>query len=865
MLAVISWWLAIQVAGLAALPLVWRLFARLPGRGYPFAKVLGLLLVSYFLWLGAIFRLLPNDAGGIFFALAGICGLSWWLGRAGMRPNISDQRPLFNWLKENRSLIIVTEALFLLVFVGWSVFRAYNPEINGTEKPMEFAFINGVLSSRFFPPQDPWLSGYGISYYYFGYVMLAVLTRITGVLPEIGFNLGVAMWYALVVTAAFGIVYTLVALSHSRIAPELRSRAAIAWGLLGALLLGVMGNLEGVIDSIYHLNLLPINFFKWLNIKGLTDGAPTGEATGGYWWWWRASRVIHDVDLAGNSVEVIDEFPFFSFLLGDLHPHVLALPFVLLAILLCLNLLAGTLVAEFRTERGGSMPSRLLHHAQLLGDATGLSWGGILLYAVALGSLGFLNTWDFPIYAGLAALTVGSGVSIRHGLSLRSLGAAVFTLLLLVLMGYLAYVPFYVGFQSQLGGILPNLLFPSRFSQFFVMFGPFLVIVVFFLLLQCYTGLGLRTQAQGDIEGEAAGWTGWRATTRRTFIALPWTLLLPLVVLAVVVLSFIALPQGRAFVDEVLRRPEIAANVADASVGSLLRLIVQVRVSSPWTYLILAVLIAWVIGSVWSRLRQDPGDAPDSDRLASLPVSIDLFVSLLFFVALALTLVPEFVYLRDLFGNRMNTVFKFYYQAWVLLALASAYTLSRLAARSSPVLLRIPALALSVVLVLCGLWYPLTAIPSKADNFQGAPTLDGLAFLRTSNPADVAAIDWLRSNVRRDAVVLEATGGSYSATGRVSMATGNPTLLGWDFHERQWRGNDGYDELAAMRPAVVDQIYRSAQADQLPDILQQWGVDYIFVGELERSKYGISEASMVRFDAHLKLVYDVDGVRIYAR
>lgn len=884
MLALISWWLAIQVAGLAALPLTWRLFARLPGRGYPFAKVLGLLLVSYLLWLGAIFQLLPNDAGGILFALAAVCGLSWWLGRGGMRLDTNNQRPLFGWLEENRSLIVVTELLFLLVFAGWAVFRAYNPEINGTEKPMEFAFVNGVLGSRFFPPQDPWLSGYGISYYYFGYVMLAALTRVTGVLPEVGFNLGVAMWYALVMTAAFGIVYTLIALSHSKIAPErqsidgtvqtsrfslvidqLRNRAAIGWGLLGALLLGIMGNLEGVIDSVYHLNLLPIDFFEWLNIKGLTDSAPTGEVTGGYWWWWRASRVIHDIDLAGNSVEVIDEFPFFSFLLGDLHPHVLALPFALLAILLCLNILVGTLTSEPRPEMGGKLPTRLLHYAHILGDATGLGWQGIPLYAVALGSLGFLNTWDFPIYAGLAALAVGLGVAIRYGLSPRSLGAAAFTLLLLALLGYLAYIPFYIGFQSQLGGILPNLLFPSRFSQFFVMFGPFLVVTVFFLLLQCYTGFQLCTQTQAYATRQASGWANWRATTRRTLLALPWTLLLPLVILAVVVLGFIALPQGRAFLEEVLRRPEIAANVADASLGGLLRLVTRIRVDSPWTYLALAVLLAWVIGSVWSRLSRLPDDASDGDRLASLPVVVDLFVSLLIFIALALTLVPEFVYLRDLFGNRMNTVFKFYYQAWILLALASAYALSRLAARSSPVVLKAPAFALSVVLILCGMWYPLAAVPDKANDFQGAPTLDGLAFMRTSNPAEVAAIDWLRSNVSRDAIVLEATGGSYSTSGRVSMATGNPTLLGWDFHERQWRGNEGYDESAAMRPAVIDQIYRSAPADQLPGILQQWGVDYIFVGGLERSKYGVSEASLVRFDAHLRLVYDVDGVRIYAR
>ena len=527
MLPVISWWLAIQLVGLVALPLTWRLFAQLPGRGYPFAKVLALLLISYLLWLGAIYRLLPNSTGGILIALGGIGGLSVWLGRRGLRRDGSGQRPLAAWLSENRGLVIVTELLFLLVFVGWSVFRAYNPEISGTEKPMEFAFINGVLSSKFFPPHDPWLSGDGISYYYFGYVMLAALIRITGVLPEVGFNLGVAMWYALAMISAFGIVFTLVALSRSYIASQpqsedapdpaprftlvidkLHTRATIAWGLLGAILLGLMGNLEGLIDSVYQLKVLPIDVIEWLNIKDLTTSAPTGNATGGYWWWWRASRVIHDIDLAGNSVEVIDEFPFFSFLLGDLHPHVLALPFVLLTILFCLNLLIGALTARPRPEKERGFLSSLVDHARALGDATGLSWGGTLLYAVVLGSLGFLNTWDFPIYVGLAALAIGVGAALRHGLSSRPVGAAAVTFVLLAALGYLAYIPFYIGFQSQLGGVLPNLLFPSRFSQFFVMFGPFLLVAVFFLLLQCHTSPGRHAYPRSAAEGEdwRLGW-----------------------------------------------------------------------------------------------------------------------------------------------------------------------------------------------------------------------------------------------------------------------------------------------------------------------------------------------------------------------
>lgn len=868
MLPVISWWLAIQFFGLAALPLSWRLFARLPGRGYPFAKVLGLLLVSYLLWLGASFRLLPNTSGGILFALCGVAGLSAALGREGLRRDADGRRPLFVWFGENRSLVIATELLFLLIFAGWSAFRAYNPDIAGTEKPMEFAFVNGILGSRFFPPQDPWLSGYGISYYYFGYIMLAVLVRLTGVLPEIGFNLGVALWYALTMISAFGVVYTLVALSRSdgdrQVPSESESaslirtpvavgRAPIGWGLLGAFCLGFMANLEGLIDTAYQRGLLPLNIINWFNIKGLTDSPPTGNWTGGFWWWWRASRVIHDLtlpDALGQrvSVEVIDEFPFFSFLLGDLHPHVLALPFVLLAILFCLNLLVGALAAEPRPESGGGFLARMVDWARTLVDAVGLSWGGILLYAVVLGSLAFLNTWDFPIYVGLAALALGMGMALRSGLNRWSIGRAALAFILLAALGCLVYAPFYIGFQSQLGGILPNLLFPSRFAQFFVMFGSLLVVAVFFLLLLCHC-------------------TGSRATMRTVLLALPWTLLLPLFLLALVVLGIAALPQGQAFVREALQRPEIAANVSDASFGGLLRLVLQVRVGLSWTYFVLAVLLAWVIGAAWVLLRRESVETFARRSAESLTVPIDLFALLLILVALALALFPEFLYMRDMFGSRMNTVFKFYYQAWVLLALASAYGLSRLAAASTPRTLKIPVLVLASLLVLGGLWYPLAAIPSKVDNFQGQPTLDGLAYLRRDNPADMAAIDWLRANVRHDAVVLEATGGSYSpeGAGRVSMSTGNPTLLGWDFHERQWRGNAGYDKLAAARPAVIDQIYRSAQGDQLPGILEQWDVDYIYIGNLERNKYGISDASFARFDANLRGVYDVDGVRIYAR
>jgi YYY domain-containing protein len=898
MLATLSWWFVLQLFTLAALPLAWRLFARLPGRGYPLAKALGLLLVAYVLWLGAALQVLPNSLGGVVVALLAVGGASWWVGREGIRRGADGVRPLVAWLRANRWLVLTTELLFLIVLAAWAAFRAFNPDIAGTEKPMEFAFVNGILRSPLFPPQDPWLSGYGISYYYFGYIMLAALVNLTGVDPAIAFNLGVALWYALVMIGAFGVVYDLVRLAGIRDQGSgIRSHTdgahrggaegqegqgrGIRYGLLGALFVGFLGNLEGLVELAYHKSLVPLQWLQWLDIKQLTDNPPSGNPTGGFWWWWHASRVIHDKDLLGNSIEVIDEFPFFSFLLGDMHPHVLALPFAILAVALALNLLLGARSRKVEADKGehasraaGHVSSITFHASHLwhiFGEATGLGTPGILLYAIALGALAFLNTWDFPVYVGLVMLALGVGLALADGLSWGVVGRAVAGGIVLAALGWLLYLPFYLGFQSQLGGILPNLLFPSRLSQFMVMFGLFLLVIVFFL--------ALVTRALSG-----------RRVLRGFLVALPFTLLVPLLLLAAVALSMAALPQGKAFVEEVLNNPAVQANVGSPTLGGLIGLVAGLRFTTPWTWLALAALIAWAVGVVWAGLSGHGDTAmgghgdtatrrlgdPEAERrdatVSASPrlrvnASPDLFAVIMIGLALTLTLVPEFIYLRDMFGTRMNTVFKFYYQAWLLLALASAYGVSRLAERGVALWLKLPALILTGLLVMGSLWYPLAAIPSKADNFQGEPTLDGLAYLRRNSPGDVAAIAWIRSNIAPDAVVLEATGGSYSpeGAGRISMSTGNPTLLGWDFHERQWRGNEGYDKLAAGRPEVIEQIYRTARTEDLPRLLEQWGIDYVLVGGLERNKYKISEAALARFDAALKLVYDQDGVRIYAR
>ena len=861
MIDVLRFWLIVQFFAFAAWPLAWRLLGALPSRGYVLAKPLGMLLVTYLLWLGASFGLLRNSVGGILLSWLVVFAISVWIGRDGLRRHAADEesgraeRLLFAWMRDHWRLIVTTEALFLVALAGWAFVRSYSPEITtaGGEKFMELTFLNGILRSERFPPLDPWLSGYAISYYYFGYVMLAALTRLSALAPSVAFNVGLATWFGLTLATAFGVVFDLVAAigrsawvrdGLEKAQQRVDTGAALAGGLLGALFVAVVSNLEGFLESVQGLGIGSLAFWRWLDIKDLNclDGpaftvevANCPQATGilpeRFFWWWRASRVINDRDLLGNAVEVIDEFPFFSFLLGDMHPHVLGLPFVLLAIGLALALLLGA--------RPRAASSRVDEWTGLFP----LGWIGVALFALCLGGLGFLNTWDFPIYLFLVMLVMGVRLSSeRGGLSWAVAGRAVVGALALGLLGGLFYLPFYLGFQSQAGGILPNFIFGSRLSQFLVMFGPLLVAVLFLLI-------ALTRRREFNL--------------KNFFGFLAAAILTPIVFLILVLAIGLLTPGGQELISRLRDLPMVQQSGA-ANLGQLLVEVAKIRLGSPWTYLFLAALLAWVLTLLAARLRKPahdgPSDQPSATVLASASAGA-VFALLVLLTAFLLVFSVEFVYLRDTFGTRMNTVFKFYFQAWVLMAVVAAFAVVYLAKYANRALrwIGLPVIALVVV---AGLFYPVFGTVTRAERFQATPTLDGAAYLAPQNPGDAAAIAWLRANVPGVATVLEASGGSYSYSGRISAQTGLPTLLGWDGHELQWRGDTV--EQDKRRPDI-ERIYRSATGNELRDLLDRWQIDYVIVGDLERQTYGVTPPSEARLAQVMDLVYDAEGVRIYRR
>jgi YYY domain-containing protein len=702
----------------------------------------------------------------------------------------------------------------------------------GGEKFMEIAFQNAVLRSEHFPPLDPWLSGFAISYYYFGYVMMALLTRLSGAVPGVGFDLYDALLFALTLVGSFGIVYNLVAFTlKARRRGDVSTPPEgppLAAGALGGLLVTVMGNLEGVLETLHARGVLPDSFWNWIDIPGWAEAKVINSWYPGelFMWWWRASRVLADKNFAGldMGVQPIDEFPFFSFLLGDNHPHVLALPFVLLAIGLAFNLLLRQMSQEHNQviKEAGSEPPSSTQWWNPVAFALDNDWLLFIFSALILGALGFLNTWDLPIYLGLVVLAYGLGsVMVKGRLDRDIMTRSISLGLGLGVLSGLLYIFFYLSFSSQAAGLLPYVFPPTRLPQYLVMFGTFIFLVACFLLIF----LIKQRKEYGSVMKLALTW--W------------WRILLICAGLYIVILLVIALV---LFLQRLLPDSTMLATIqsimGEMSLSQAFAASVSARLRNPWLLLMVSGLLALVMANLGSLLhRRSISKENGLEVNPSLySNSSDIFVFLLIFTGLALSFIVEFIYLRDSFGVRMNTVFKFYYQAWVMLGCASAYgvwwVLDRLERPTSRLLFLLGA----VLLIGLGLIYPIMAIPSRAADFTGPANLDGSSTIPRDNPDDWAAIQWLNENARAGIpaesvpVILEAPGSSYTYEGRISAFTGFPSVLGWAVHESQWRGN--YDEQGKREPDIAT-IYTTSDAQTALDLLNKWNVSYVILGTPE--------------------------------
>ena len=775
MLDVVLWLVAAYAIALAAFPLCYYLLPNLRDRGASIAMPFGILTVGYASWILSILRIVPSTQVTVLLLLIVMaCVSAWIVGR--------NWRAMVEFIVRERVTLALGQVVFLGVFAVWVTYRFYDPSINHTEQPMDFMFLNSTARSMLGTPEDPWLRGEGISYYYFGYWNFALLTKLTGIVSSVTYNLSLALVPAMAATGMYGLVSNLVRADRAKV------KAAVLTGMMAALLLVFLANLEGVLEFMRANGVGSDGFWNWVAVQGLT--APAGSLTEEWWptenwWWWRATRVIGSFDAGVQTDYTIHEFPAFSYVLGDLHPHVMSVPFVVVFLGFLWNFWRAPSVWSWSDWR---------------------SYLSLFVFAFLLGGLGFTNMWDLPVF-GLVFLLIAALKVYRSGKTrIRDLVLETAPLaLLLGVVAFILYSPYFLTFTSQVGGIGALGGPGTRNLHLILVWAPYLVAIAPFVVV-VYS----RTTVRED----------WTRTTLYALAAgfLPFMVWVPLYI-----------------------------NGGGDPAGIIGRFIQVLPLALLLTLAAYATL--WLIG-----------EGKTSEGM--------IFAMALATLGLALIMGPELLFVDDSFGGaheRMNTVFKLYYQAWTILAAASGFVIyywfkiTQEAKDSSRLLLRIWGTAFVLVLV-GALYYTPAAIASKAEVYGEDRTLDGLQHVERFVGPEYRAIEYIRENVGHDSAILEAVGGGYSEHGRIASSTGLPTVLNWPGHEMQWRGSS---KPFVGREQDVQTIYQTLDISEAVSLLDKYDVDHVYVGARERTKYG--EAGLAKFIQFMTPVFSEADVVIYRR
>ena len=687
-----TWYLLALVLGVAAMPLTGRLFRRFQDRGWMFSKVTAIAVSGFLTWFLVAVKIIK-------FTTMTCIVVTLVCAAASLILYCREQKAGFECIPfAHLNLVYAEELLFFAAFLLWTYFAGFHPAAYGTEKFMDYGFMEAMMRSKTLPATDLWYSQGKINYYYGGQYFAVFLTKLSGAKVELTYNLMRTFVAGLAFAMPFSLVYQMVTDRLGRIRTGRKKALPYVTGILAGISVSIAGNMHYVVYG----QIIP--FIQKLK----------GEEVSSYWFPDATRYIGFNPDVEDKTIH---EFPCYSFVLGDLHAHVVDIMFVLLL----LGLLYAWMKKVRTTELSGeSMSRREFWKKQLLMPQ-------LLAAGALLGMFHWTNYWDFVIYFVVTC------------------GAALFMNI--------------IGQKGKIRWVL-------------------------------------EVTAAQAVE----------IMTLATVIILPFTLQFD--------------------------TSNMVQGIALAKHHSL-----------PHQLLVLwglpgILTILFVVSLLIEKLR-----GAEQKSLYHLLTSIrlpDLFAVLMGLCAIGLVLIPELVYVRDIYENgnaRANTMFKLTYQAYIMFGMTMIYAIFRLLVIGKNKILKVLAfIGLFLFVWTCGYfgnsvhsWFGTVWKPSQ---YKG---LNATAFLETDFPEDVNGIRWLKENISDAPVVLEANGDSYSEYERVSAMTGLPTIMGWYVHEWLWRG-----DLADLNAKIeeIKEIYTSTDETRVKELLEEYNVSYIFVGSCERNKYG---------------------------
>ncbi len=786
-IGLVVWYLAIALLGFFTWPLLRFLLPGLSDNGYPLAKLSGLLLLAYLVWLTA-------SLGGQYsrLTIAVVYGLILSTGALAF---FVQRNTIRQDLRTKGKYYLLIEVLFLTFFLIDLAIRLGNPDLwhpaRGGERPMDFSYLNAVIKSTTFPPYDPWYAGGYINYYYWGFVLVGTPIKFLGIVPSIAYNFVLPTLFAMLGLGGFSVAWNLVAgLGFRKVEKKtsedispffLQLIAGLAAGA-GLVLMGNLGTIQLIYRALQKMavtnemvgaqNVWIIQRWAWAaqGLGKIISGASLPIGWGEYYW--APSRVMPLGDLA------ITEFPLFTFLYSDLHAHMIALPLTLLVI-------AWTL---------STLQARNLSRWSWLAT---LAFGGL-----AIGVLRPTNTWDFPTYLVFGVIVTGYAIfrnadlspalneEGRAGVVCASTRLGLHPLILRVFLAALG--------MSLLAGFA--LLFFQPFAQWYGL---------------AYTQVSLWTNEKTPI------WSYWTHWGVFLFVIVEWMLWETRQWLAQTPVSSLAK----------LKPYELIIELGLAVfVGLLLSL-----------QFILDVPVAWFAFplAVWALVLMLRPGQPDMKRLVLFMIG----------TGLVLTLIVEFIVLSGDIG-RMNTVFKFYLQVWVLFAISAAAALSWILnefdewGQVGSIIFQV----FGVLLFAGGLLFTFTASMDKIRDRIAVNTpftFDSMSYMQYSTywdqekldlSKDFRAIRWMQDNIKGSPVIVEGNTPEYRWGTRYTIYTGLPGVVGWNWHQRQQRALFPA-EWVSSRIQEVTNFYNTRDVLAARAFLTKYAVHYIVVGQMEHSMY----------------------------
>lgn len=854
------WQLALMIFGLAALPLTFYFFSKFSNGGYFFSKTMGILIVALFVWTLTYMRIYRFSLIFIMIALMALAAFCYAYKplREAFISKISEKGVMRDMLIE--------ETIFCFLLVLLCLFKGMYPDINGQEKFMDYGFMLSMLRSDTLPANDMWLSGEHINYYYFGQYIYTLITKLIAIKPSYAYTLSMCTAIALPFSSAFCIGRMLFDLSKSSNfqAPKW---ASYVLGALTGLAAIIFGNSH---SFFYDSKSVGHSFAEWLGTKGVTVGDLETE-----FFYPDSTRFIgHNPELIeydeitgaviNDGDYTIHEFPFYSYLVGDLHAHVISMMVVLLIMAFCIAIVMKVthptpkermIMSAFRipgTDSEGNSygffnlanfsKDSILYEFRMTFNAETIAIG------ILLGIATMTNYWDFLIYFIFSAMALLVFNTLRSKSFITPTSALFFVIDLGMILGL------YLKFSDQvlLHAVLQTVALVIAFA--FTLASPSaltrtsLAMNIFFALSNI---VAITFNLNFDMISNKIALCK-NHTALYQFIIL-WGVHL------FICIAFIIFTIINKNITAVRKKARVKTEIFDTPVDGYT--------------------------NVFAKFFGERNKA-------------DVFVCGMSITGIMMLIAPEIIYVRDIYTGgylRANTMFKFTFAGFIILSIAMAYAVVRLYwYLNKEGSLSFPAFGMGIfctVLLLLPAHYTYLSLEQRSgdlspDNFK---TLDGTQYIETYKSPDTPeeyegnlkyvdeCIDWFNENVKGDPIICEAYGNSYTDHDIISAYTGLPTIFGWQTHEWLWRYHGIVDEEEDIlvpdpdhnvfdiyinpRHADIDTVYTDTDPANVDAVFNKYGVQYVIYGPIEAADYGYDNRDV--FAQLGQLVFESGDVSVY--